>query len=81
MPVRPVRHVLAGLPCNRGGGLIGLVVCVVSVWCVYRCVDGRSERYPRRRMSALYITLASCAAVGNALVVVLRALVVVPCAR
>ena len=38
----------------------------------------RSERYPRRRMSALYITQASCAAVGNALVVVFRAFVVVP---
>ena len=56
-------------------------VCVVSVWCVYRSVDGRSERYPRRHMSALYIALVSCAAVGNALVVVLRALVAVPCAR
>ena len=78
MPVRPVRHVLAGLLCNRGGGLIGLCVCVVSVWCVDRCVDGRSERYPRRRMSALYIALVSCAAVDNALVVVLRALVLAP---
>ena len=56
-------------------------MCVVSVLCVDQSVDGRSERYPRRRMSALYITLVSCAAVGNALVVVLRALVVMLCAR
>ena len=56
-------------------------MCVVSVLCVDQSVDGRSERYPRRRMSALYIALVSCAAVDNALVVVLRALVVMPCAR